>query len=332
MYWLCDPIACSLPGSSVHGISQARKLEWVAISFSRGFSEHRDWTGSPALQADSLLSETSGKQFFSFQFSCSVLLDSVTPWTAACQATLSITNSQSLLKLMSSLDWWCHPTISSSVISSSCIQSFLASGSFLMSQFFASGGQSIRASASTSVLSMNIQDWFLLRLTGLISLQSKELSSLLQHHSSKASILQCSAFFVVQLLHPWASLVAQLVKNLPAMWETWVPSLGWDPLEKRKGTHSSTLVFWPGEFHGLYSPGGHRVRRNWDTFTFSHLYMTTGKTIALTIQTHQKRPEGPALQAVNHMETCLGAGSLSAPPSWLQTVGVKLATVGPEGK
>ena len=81
------------------------------------------------------------------------------------------------------LSWWCHPTISSSVILFSCLQSFPASGSFLMSQFFTSGGQSIGASAS--VLPVNIQDWFPLKLTGLI-LQSKGLfKSLLQHHSSK---------------------------------------------------------------------------------------------------------------------------------------------------
>ena len=97
---------------------------------------------------------------------------------------------------------WCHPTISSSVIPfSSCLQSFPASGSFPRSQFFTSGGQSIRASAS--VLPMNIRDWFSLGLTSLISLQSKGLSSLLQHHSSKASILQHSAFFIVQLSHPY---------------------------------------------------------------------------------------------------------------------------------
>ena len=72
---------------------------------------------------------------------------------------------------------WCHPTISSSVIPfSSHLQSFPASGSFQMSQFFASGGQSIGVSASTSVLPMNIQDWFLLVLTGWIFLQSKGLS------------------------------------------------------------------------------------------------------------------------------------------------------------
>ena len=74
------------------------------------------------------------------------------------------------------LSWWSHPTILSSVIPfSSYLQSFPASGSFLMSQFFASGGQSI-GTYSASVLQMNIQDWFLLGLTGLISLQSKGLS------------------------------------------------------------------------------------------------------------------------------------------------------------
>ena len=98
------------------------------------------------------------------------------------------------------LSLWCHPTISSSVIPfSSRLQSFPASGSFSISQF-ASGGQNIGDSASAPVLPMNIQDWFPLGLTGLISLQSKGLSkSLLQHHSSKASVLQCSAFFIVQL-------------------------------------------------------------------------------------------------------------------------------------
>ena len=71
------------------------------------------------------------------------------------------------------LGWWCHPTISSSVVPfSSCLQSFPASGSFLMSRLFSSGGQSIGASASASVLPMNIQNWFPLGLTGLISLHS----------------------------------------------------------------------------------------------------------------------------------------------------------------
>ena len=100
----------------------------------------------------------------------------VTPWTAACQASLSVTNSWSLLKLMSielvmpsNHLILCHPF-------SSRLQSFPASGSFLMSYFFASGGQSIGVSASASVLLMNIQDWSPLGWTGWISLQSKGLS------------------------------------------------------------------------------------------------------------------------------------------------------------
>ena len=112
------------------------------------------------------------------------------------------------------------------------LQSFPASRSFLMSQFLAPSGQNIGASVSASVLPMNIQDWFPLGLTGFITLLSKGLSrvfseysglisfridwfdhlavqgtlkSLLQHHSSKASIIRCSAFFMVQLSHPYTS-------------------------------------------------------------------------------------------------------------------------------
>ena len=87
---------------------------------------------------------------------------------------------------------WFHPTISTSVVPFSFwLQSFPASGSFPRSQFFASGGQHIGSSASAWVLPINIQDWFPLRWTGLNALQSKVL---LQHHSSKALILQHSAF------------------------------------------------------------------------------------------------------------------------------------------
>ena len=89
---------------------------------------------------------------------------------------------------------WCHPTISSSVIPfSSCLQSFPSSGSFLVSQLFASGGQSIGVSASASVFLMNIQDWFPSGLTGLISLQSKdcqESSPTLQFKSINSSALR----------------------------------------------------------------------------------------------------------------------------------------------
>ena len=103
------------------------------------------------------------------------------------------------------LSQWCHSTISSSVVPFSfCLQSFPASGSFPMSQFFASDGQSIGVSASASVLSMNIQEWFLLGWTGwnFLAVQGT-LKSLLQNHSSKASILRHSAFFIVQLSHPY---------------------------------------------------------------------------------------------------------------------------------
>ena len=105
------------------------------------------------------------------------------------------------------LSQWCHPIISSSVIpSSSHPPSFPASRSFQLSQFFASGGQSIGVSASVSVLPMNIQDWFPSGWTGwnLLAVQGT-FKSLQHHHSSKASILQCSAFFTVQLSHPYTT-------------------------------------------------------------------------------------------------------------------------------
>ena len=97
-----------------------------------------------------------------------------------------------------------HPTISSSVVPFySCPQSFPASGSFPVSHLFTSNDQSIGISASASVLPMNSQGWFPLGLIGLISLLSKGLTRVLQHHSSKAPILPHSAFFIVQLSHPY---------------------------------------------------------------------------------------------------------------------------------
>ena len=110
-------------------------------------------------------------------FSCSVISDSL--WPHGLQHTRLHYPSPSPRVCSSScpLSWWCHPTISSSVVPfSSCPQSFPASGSFPMSQICASGGQSIGASASASALSMNTQGWFPLGLTGCISLQFKGLS------------------------------------------------------------------------------------------------------------------------------------------------------------
>ena len=89
---------------------------------------------------------------------------------------------------------WCHPTTSSIVPFSSGLQSFPASGSFLRSQFFSSGGQSIAVSASVSVLPMNIQDWFPLELTGWISLRSKGLSRVFSN-----TTVQKHQFFCTQL-------------------------------------------------------------------------------------------------------------------------------------
>ena len=147
--------------------------------------------------------------FFPYLFSSVQLLSCVrlftTPWTAAHQGSLSMTNSQSLLKLMSIESvipsnhlTRCRPLLFLPSILPS-IKVF-SNESVLLIRWLTYGAS---ASASASVLPMNIQDWFPLQLTGLISLKSKKHSSLLQHHSSKASILQCSAFFMVQLSHPY---------------------------------------------------------------------------------------------------------------------------------
>ena len=104
------------------------------------------------------------------------------------------------------LSRWCHQTISSSVIPfSSHLQSFPASGSFQMSQLFASGRQSIGVSASTSVLSKNTQNWSPLGWTGWISFESKELSRVFSNTRSKGSVLQHSDFFIFQLSHPYVT-------------------------------------------------------------------------------------------------------------------------------
>ena len=92
------------------------------------------------------------------------------------------------------LSQWCHPTISSSLVPFICLQSFPASGSFKMNQLFASGGQSIGVSASTSILPVNTQDWFSLGWTGWISLQSKGLSRVFS-----STTVQKHQFFSAQL-------------------------------------------------------------------------------------------------------------------------------------
>ena len=116
-------------------------------------------------------------QFSSVQFSCSVVSDSLRPHESQHARPPCPSPTPGVHPNPCPSSRWCHPTISSSVIPfSSCPQSLPASGSFPMSQFFASGGQSIGASASVSVLPMNTQDWSPLGWTGWISLQSKGLS------------------------------------------------------------------------------------------------------------------------------------------------------------
>ena len=174
--WLfADPMNHSLPGSSVHGISQARILEWVAISFSRGSSQPRDWTHISYTDRW-ILYHGKPHQVFLLLFSRSVMPDSLQPHGLQHTRLPCSKPSPGVCSNSCPLSWWCHPTISSSVIPfSSRLQFFLASGSFPISLLFTLGGQSIGASvsASASFLPMNIQGWFPLGLTALISLLSK---------------------------------------------------------------------------------------------------------------------------------------------------------------
>ena len=113
---------------------------------------------------------------YSIQFSHSVMSDSLWPHELQHARPPWPSPTPRVHPNPCPLSWWCHPTILSSVVPFSLPQSFPASGSFQMSQLFASGGQSIGVSASTSVLPMNTKDWSPLGWTGWISLQSKGLS------------------------------------------------------------------------------------------------------------------------------------------------------------
>ena len=112
------------------------------------------------------------------------------------------------------LSQWCYPTISSSVVPfCSCLQSFPTSGSFPMSRFFTSGGQGIGVSASASVLPMNIQDWFPLKWTGWISLQSKALSRVFSN-----TTVQKHQFFSAQLSLWFNSHIHTWLLEKPELW------------------------------------------------------------------------------------------------------------------
>ena len=166
---------CSPPGSSAHGISQAKILEWIKISFSRGSSQTKylpcplDW------QKNSYHWDTrDANRESSVTKSCPSLWDPRTADARLPCPSLSLR----ICSNSCSLSQWCHSPTSSSVVPiSSCSQSFLALESFPMSQLFSSGDQSIGASASTLFLPMNIYCWFSLGLTDLMSLSTTELSS-----------------------------------------------------------------------------------------------------------------------------------------------------------
>ena len=196
----------SLPGSSIHEISLARISKCVTISFSRGcswlnprFQYCRQISHDWAMGETQIYLYPSMKPMPPFlHFSSVQLLSHIwlfeTPWTAA--------PTPGVYSNSCPLSWWCHPTILVSVLTVSCFQLFPASGSFQMSQF-SSGGQNIGVSASASVFPMNIQDWFPLWWTGWIFLLSRDSQDLLQHYSSKASVFQGSAFFIVQFTYPY---------------------------------------------------------------------------------------------------------------------------------
>ena len=143
--------------------------------------------------------------FQSVQFSHSVVSDSLQPHEPQHTRPPCPSPTPGVYPNSCPLSQWCHPTISSSVVSfSSCLQSFPASASFQMSQFFESGGQIIGVSASTSALPMNNQHWPPLGWTCLISLQSKSQESS-PTPQFKSMILRCLAFLIVQLSYPYMS-------------------------------------------------------------------------------------------------------------------------------
>ena len=160
---LCDPIDGSPPGSSVPGIFQARVLKWVAIAFSMYIFVFPSFCCHNYIIVHNVF----------IQFSLSVMSDSLWPHGLQHARLPCPSPTPGAYSISCPLSWWCHPTISSSVIPlSSHLQSFPTSGSFPRT----SGGQSTGVSASASVLPMNIQDWSPSEWTGWISLLSKGLS------------------------------------------------------------------------------------------------------------------------------------------------------------
>ena len=222
---------CTLPDNSVHGILQERIQEWVAILFSRGYFQPKDWTQVSCIAGSFLnKSEPSGKPFFKDYWCgislwimeifsthlgktglvhgcCSVAQLCLTSCNTMDSSTPGFLVHHYIKKMakkkkkkdgsmdMSPFRWRWYPNILSSVVRFfSCLQSFPASGSFPLKSVFRSCGQSIGVSTSTSVLPMNIQDWFPSGLTGLISLQSQGLSRVYSN-----TTVQKNQFFGTQL-------------------------------------------------------------------------------------------------------------------------------------
>ena len=155
---------------------QGSQRDTERLGLSPGPRPHSQGSAFPSVLSDSAPQHSSAPSWL-VQFSCSVVSDSLQPHGPQHARPACPSPTPGAYSTSCPLSWWCHPTISSSVIPfSSSPQSFPASGSFQMSQLFASGGQRIGVSASASVLPMNIQDWFPLRRTGWISLLSKGLS------------------------------------------------------------------------------------------------------------------------------------------------------------
>ena len=156
------------------------------------------------VESELLSHQRSPPPLFSVQFSCSVVFDTLRLHGLQHTRLLCLSLFPGACSESCPSSQWRHPTISSSVVPfSSCPQSFPASGSFHMSQFFASGGQSIGVSASASVLPRSIQYWFPLGLTGWISLQSKWLSPAPQFKNINSSALSFLSSLTLTSIHDY---------------------------------------------------------------------------------------------------------------------------------
>ena len=259
---LCDPIDGSLPGFPVPGILQARTLD--GLPFPSPMHESEKWKWNRSVVSDSsqphglqptrllrpwdfpgkstgvgchcLLLANWGAFLYTtktghFTWQCPLLSSVQIAFSSVAQLCSTLWDPMDCMQhTMPScpsptpgaysnscpLSRWCHPTISSSVVLfSSCLQSFPASESFPRSQFFTSGGQSIGVSASASVLPMNIQDWFPLGWIGLISLQSKGLTSVFSNTTD-----QKHEFFNAQL-SLWSNTTGQKHEFFNAQLSLW---------------------------------------------------------------------------------------------------------------